>query len=69
MTDDRLHQLLGAEPPASIRELDEATRADLADVIADARRRQAASLQEAFEATLKHVPLPFRGVVKRVVLG
>jgi hypothetical protein len=36
-------------------------------VIADARRHQARSLAEAFEATLKHVPFPVRGVVKRVL--
>jgi hypothetical protein len=65
--DEALRELLGAEPPGAVLALDAVTRADLAEVIADARRHQARSLAEAFEATLKHVPFPVRGVVKRVL--
>jgi hypothetical protein len=64
--DEALRELLGAEPPGALLALDAVTR-DLAGVIADARRHQARSLAEAFEATLKHVPFPVRGVVKRVL--
>lgn len=67
--DDALRQLLGADPPDSVLALDPAIRADLAEVVADARRQQARSLAEAFDATLKHVPLALRGVVKRVLAG
>ena len=65
--DQRLRELLGADPPGTVLALDAATRADLAEVIADARRQQARSLAEAFEATLKHVPFPVRGIVKKVL--
>jgi len=67
--DDRLRELLHAEPPAGVLALPEDARAELADLIADARRRQAKTLEEAFAATLKHVPFPVRGIVKKVLLG
>jgi hypothetical protein len=67
--DDRLRTLLRGEPPASVLALDEPARAALADLIEDARRRQAKSLEESFTATLKHVPFPVRGIVKKVLLG
>ena len=38
-------------------------------LLADSRRRQGKSLEEAFTATLKHVPFPVRGIVKKVLLG
>jgi hypothetical protein len=67
--DERLRSLLRAEPPAAVLALPEGARAELADVIEDARRRQEKALGEAFTATLKHVPFPVRGIVKRVLLG
>ncbi|MDT4936796.1 MAG: hypothetical protein QOG80_467 [Pseudonocardiales bacterium] len=67
--DHRLRDLLGADPPASVAALPADIRAQLADVIADAHERQAASLAAAFEATLRHVPFPARKIVKRVLLG
>ena len=67
--DDRLRELLRAEPPAAVLALPEASRVELADLLADARRRQAKTLEEAFTATLKHVPFPVRGIVKKVLLG
>jgi hypothetical protein len=67
--DDRLRSLLGGPPPAAVLALDPAARTELADLLADARRRQAASLEAAFAATLKHVPFPVRGVVRKVLLG
>jgi hypothetical protein len=67
--DDRLRTVLRAEPPAGVRALDDTRRAELADLLEDARRRQAKTLEEAFAATLKHVPFPVRGIVKKVLLG
>ena len=67
--DQTLHRLLGADPPASVLALDSAIRADLAEIITAARREQARSLAEAFDATLKHVPFPVRAIVKRVIRG
>jgi hypothetical protein len=67
-TDRRLRELLDETAPASVRGLPESVRADLAGVVADARRRQSAGLAAAFEATLKHVPFPVRSVVKKVLM-
>jgi hypothetical protein len=67
--DQALRTLLGAEPPASVLALDGAARAELADIIVAARRQQARSLADAFDATLKHVPFPVRAIVKRVLGG
>jgi hypothetical protein len=71
MTDpDRsLRALLGTDPPKSVQSLDVAALADLAEVIAQARRHQAQSLAEAFRATLRHVPFPVRAIVKKVLGG
>ncbi|MFN2519120.1 MAG: hypothetical protein ABR604_08780 [Jatrophihabitantaceae bacterium] len=65
--DQSLRELLGADPPATILALDITIRAGLVEVMIEARRQQTRSLTEAFEATLKHVPFPVRGVVKRAL--
>ena len=67
--DDDLRTLLGADPPASVGALPADTRAELADILRDAKQRQARTLEQAFVATLKHVPFPVRGIVKKVLLG
>lgn len=67
--DDRLRELLGGEPPAGLLALPESDRAAFADLLAASRQRQARSLQEAFTASLRHVPFPVRGLVKKVLLG
>lgn len=67
--DDRLRALLGDEPPPAVAGLDDAARTALADLVEDSRRRQAASLEQAFSASLKHVPFPVRGIVRKVLLG
>jgi hypothetical protein len=66
---NRLRSMLGADLPPSVAALDEAHQQDLVGVVEEARRRQAQGLEEAFTATLKHVPFPARGIVKRVLLG
>jgi hypothetical protein len=67
--DDDLRALLGADPPASVTALSAADRARLADILREAKRRQARTLEDAFVATLKHVPFPVRGLVKKVLIG
>jgi hypothetical protein len=67
--ESRLLALLGTAPPPSVRALPGDSQDSLADVIQDARDRQASSLQRAFAATLRHVPFPLRGVVKKMLLG
>ena len=64
-----LDELLGGAPPDGIAALPAAEQERLAGIIAAARRKQAADLRAAFEATLKHVPFPLRGVVRKVLLG
>lgn len=67
--DERLRTALRADPPPGVLALDDARRTQLADLLEEARRRQTKSLQDAFEASLKHVPFPVRGIVKKVLLG
>lgn len=55
-------------PPASVAALSEESQARLAEIIANARAKQASDLAAAFEATLKHVPFPIRGLVKKTLL-
>ena len=66
---ERLRRLLGGEPPATVLALPLEHRAALADLIAGARDRQSQGLEQAFTATLKHVPFPVRGIVKKVLMG
>jgi hypothetical protein len=67
--DERLRELLGAEPPGSVTALDVGARSALAELLEDSRRRQTQSLEDAFTAALKQVPFPVRGIVKKVLLG
>lgn len=67
--DDELRALLGIDPPDSVLALDAAAHAELAAILREARARQTRALEESFTATLKHVPFPVRGVVKKVLLG
>lgn len=57
----------GVAPPASVRELDDATVATLAEAIADARRREREQLAASAEASLRHVPGLLRGPVRKVL--
>jgi hypothetical protein len=67
--DDDLRALLGADPPASVTALSPDAQAELADILREAKQRQAQSMEDAFVATLKHVPFPVRGIVKKVLIG
>ena len=68
-TDPRLIELLGATPPASVSALSDEDQARLVQVIAGARKKQTRDLAESFDAALKHVPFPVRGLVKKTLLG
>ena len=68
-TNDRLAALLPGPEPPGIAALPTADRDALADVIEAALARQRRELATSFEATLRHVPSPFRRVVRRVLLG
>ena len=52
--------------PAGIRGLTDAERQDLADAIADARRRQAAALADAGERAFNQIPRLLRGPIRRM---
>jgi hypothetical protein len=67
--DPQLDTLLRADPPPSIAALPEQARAELARVIADARRRQAQELVASYDAALRHVPAPLRRLVRKVLTG
>ena len=64
-----LADALGEEPPATVNALPDDVLAHLAEQIEDARRRQAASMNSAVTAALKGVPLPFRGMIRKALLG
>ena len=66
---DSLEDLLGARPPAGVAALPDADRARLVAIIRAARRNQAADLEASFHATVKHIPFPLRGVVRKALLG
>ena len=67
--DEQLRTLLRADPPPSILALPDHGRAELARVIAAARRRQAQELVDSYDAALRHVPAPVRRLVKKVLSG
>jgi hypothetical protein len=69
MSEGDIAELLGGEPPAGIAALPAAARAELAAVIVAARSRQTEDLAASFRLTLKHVPFPLRGLVKKVLFG
>ena len=67
--EEQLRAVLRTEPPPSILALPEQSRAELARVITDARRRQAKELAASYDAALRHVPAPVRRLVKKVLSG
>ena len=67
--DPELIRRLGATPPPSVGALTPEEQARLTEIIRGARRKQAQDLAEAFDAALKHIPFPIRGLVKKTLLG
>jgi hypothetical protein len=68
MSADELESELRAPVPSGVQQLDDASRADLAAAIRDARHRQAAALQEAGDQALRHIPRVLR-IPLRKALG
>jgi len=66
MSDD-LAEMLGARPPAGIETLPEDQRRTLAETLRNARRTQAAALATAGDESLRYVPAPLRGAVRKAV--
>jgi hypothetical protein len=64
---DELESELRATPPPGVQQLDDASRADLAAAIRDARHRQAAALQAAGEQALRHIPRVLRIPLKKAL--
>lgn len=63
----RLAEVLGETPPEDIRALSDERQQILADAVQQARRNQAAALAEAGEESLRYVPGPLRGAVRKAV--
>lgn len=57
------------ELPQGLRALGPEVVAHLDDLVARAERRQDRELRDALRTTLRLVPGPLRGVVKKVLLG
>ena len=63
----RLGEILRAEPPASVSELEPAVVAKLSDAIMAEHRRQEAAIEQAIDDALRIVPRPLRGIVRRIL--
>jgi hypothetical protein len=69
---DRLRAVreqLGDPLPDALEQLSDEELADLATALADAEREQSRALDGAIDHTLRYLPWPLSGVVKRVLLG
>jgi hypothetical protein len=64
-----LAELLGTAPPPAVQTLPPAAQERLAEIIADARAQQRRTLDAAFEAALRHLPVPLRPLARRMLLG
>jgi hypothetical protein len=69
---DRLRPLrtrLGDPLPDALQGLSDEELADLAAAVADAQRSQARALDKAIDHTLRYLPWPLSGIVKKVLIG
>lgn len=64
-----LAELLGEELPPAVAELPAETQAELAGYLTAALKAQEVALESSVDSVLRAVPLPLRGVVKKVLLG
>lgn len=64
---DAFARVLGDEPPAALRALDDAELQQLATLLQTSRRRQQQHLHQALEAALAYVPVLLRPAVRRVL--
>ncbi len=69
MGQDPLREQLGAKPPKGLDVLEPAQRAQLAEALGTARRRQSEALDAALAGALNQVPTLLRGTVKRMLRG
>ena len=67
MAERTLAEQLGGPLPEGIEALPEEQKRDLAEVLREARHRQAKALAEAGEEGLRYVPALLRGAVRKVV--
>lgn len=59
----------GEPLPAGLQELSDAALADLAEALTDARGAQERTLDGAIDHTLRFLPWPLAGIVRRVLIG
>jgi hypothetical protein len=63
----RLEQTLRGPLPPTVAALDPEVVAALADTLQDAKRRLAEVVLAALDESMRHVPLPLRGLVRKVL--
>ena len=69
---DRLEPVraqIGGPLPEGLHELSDEELADLAAALAEGHREQSAALDRAIDHTLRYLPWPISGLVKRVLVG
>lgn len=66
--DTALLAALGAAPPPGVAALPGEVQVDLAEKVQAARRHQVAQIERALDESLRLVPRPLRGVVRKVVM-
>jgi hypothetical protein len=72
MPADRLSALreqYGAPLPQGLRSLSDAELADLAAALAEAAERQSVALDAAIGHTLRFLPWPLSGIVRKILIG
>lgn len=66
---DVVRRQYGEPLPAGLEELPDDALADLAAALADARGDQERALDGAIDHTLRFLPWPLAGLVRRVLIG
>lgn len=72
MAADRFQPLraaLGADPPPALSALSDAELVDLVAALEEADTAQSAALDDAIGHTLRFLPWPLNGIVKRILVG
>lgn len=66
---DPVRAQIGGPLPEGLHELSDEELADLAAALAEGHREQSAALDRSIDHTLRYLPWPISGLVKRVLLG
>ncbi len=66
---DLLRDQFGDALPAGVAALTDAELDDLADIVAEAQEAQAVALDAAIGHTLRFLPWPLSGIVRKVLIG